>query len=163
MEIQAHCLLPKLSWSSRVGGNNEILLFWKGDTGATCLLGLTCIIKAGYRFYGVWVKHKFSRSCFSSAYAGSERELITRLAKQESLLVGKPWKEFIHSTEHTTLEYSYRVMCDEYYYGPECIDLCKPRDDQFGHYTCDENGNKVCNQGWTGEYCDQGNYIGVYE
>lgn len=55
-----------------------------------------------------------------------------------------------------TLEYAYKVECDEYYYGPGCVNFCRPRDDQFGHYVCDENGDKVCMQGWKGDYCEQG-------
>ncbi|KAK3092618.1 hypothetical protein FSP39_005038 [Pinctada imbricata] len=87
---------------------------------------------------------------------GTPRDLISRMADQRSLLVGQPWKNFTHTTAgQTQLEYAYRVICDEYYYGPGCSNFCKPRDDQFGHYNCDENGNKICNDGWTGEYCDQ--------
>lgn len=32
--------------------------------------------------------------------------------------------------------------------------FCKPRDDQFGHYTCDSDGRKICLPGWHGATCE---------
>ncbi|KAL3872719.1 hypothetical protein ACJMK2_035925 [Sinanodonta woodiana] len=87
--------------------------------------------------------------------SGSPRELISRLAAQRSAQAGTDWLYYIHATEYTQLEYSYRIVCDENYYGPSCSIFCRPRDDQFGHYTCSENGTKICMGGWTGQYCDQ--------
>jgi Golgi apparatus protein 1 len=58
-----------------------------------------------------------------------------------------------------SLNYSYRVKCDEHYYGDGCANLCRPRDDKFGHYTCSEpSGDKVCLPGWSGEYCSKGKH-----
>ena len=54
-----------------------------------------------------------------------------------------------------TLSYRYRVVCDAGYYGPGCSTSCLPRDDKFGHYACDNNGLKICDNGWTGQYCDR--------
>ncbi|KAK7903933.1 hypothetical protein WMY93_016540 [Mugilogobius chulae] len=31
--------------------------------------------------------------------------------------------------------------------------VCRPRDDYFGHYTCDQSGRRECREGWTGEAC----------
>ena len=56
------------------------------------------------------------------------------------------------------LAYRYRVKCDEHYYGDGCANLCRPRDDKFGHYTCAESGDKVCLPGWSGEYCTKGKH-----
>jgi len=53
------------------------------------------------------------------------------------------------------LSYRYRVVCDAGYYGPGCSTSCLPRDDKFGHYACDNNGLKICDDGWTGQYCDR--------
>jgi len=59
------------------------------------------------------------------------------------------------ATEPVTLSYRYRVVCDAGYYGPGCSTSCLPRDDKFGHYACDNNGLKICDDGWTGQYCDR--------
>lgn len=32
--------------------------------------------------------------------------------------------------------------------------FCKPRDDQFGHYSCDSDGRKICLPGWHGATCE---------
>lgn len=34
--------------------------------------------------------------------------------------------------------------------------FCRPRDDNFGHYTCDHEGDKVCLPGWNGVNCETG-------
>ena len=41
--------------------------------------------------------------------------------------------------------------CDRDLFGPNCDISCVPRDDQTGHYTCDEQGNRVCLRG----YCEE--------
>lgn len=51
-----------------------------------------------------------------------------------------------------------RVKCSENYYNTTCTEFCRPRNDNFGHYTCGERGNKVCLSGWKGEICDKGVY-----
>ena len=47
--------------------------------------------------------------------------------------------------------YAYNVGCaDNYYYnGYNCSVYCKPRDDEGGHYTCSEEGMKLCRGGYT--------------
>ena len=50
------------------------------------------------------------------------------------------------------LTYSYHVVCDNGYYGNGCSNICRPRDDNLGHYTCSDDGI-VCQHGWTSEYC----------
>ena len=47
------------------------------------------------------------------------------------------------------------MICDKNYYNSTCTVLCKPRNDQFGHYTCNSKGQKVCLEGWSGETCDK--------
>lgn len=89
-------------------------------------------------------------------YSDSPREKISRLAVQRHLQKGLEWSSFIHETGQTQLEYKYRVMCNPDYYGPGCSILCKPRDDHFGHYSCNDAGEKVCLSGWKGQYCDEG-------
>uniref|UniRef100_T1I9M6 Delta-like protein n=1 Tax=Rhodnius prolixus TaxID=13249 RepID=T1I9M6_RHOPR len=87
----------------------------------------------------------------SSRLSGNKR-LITRLTTQRWLEVGPEWTP--GSTEGT-LRFEYRVTCDPHYYGPGCATLCRPRDDNFGHYSCAENGQRICTEGWTGEYCSE--------
>ena len=88
--------------------------------------------------------------------SGSPRELITRMIARTHLDVGEAWNHFVYEDTRTELQYSFRVRCDENYYGPGCNQLCRPRDDVFGHYVCSENGTKVCLEGWTGQYCQDG-------
>ncbi|PVD25841.1 hypothetical protein C0Q70_13504 [Pomacea canaliculata] len=87
---------------------------------------------------------------------GSPRELISRLAVQRSASAGADWYNSRYATRSTELWYSYRFVCEDNYYGARCEDLCRPRDDQFGHYYCSDNGTKICKDGWQGEYCDRG-------
>ncbi|XP_068135638.1 delta-like protein 1 isoform X1 [Hyperolius riggenbachi] len=81
--------------------------------------------------------------------------LISRLATQRHLTVGEEWSQDLHSSGRTELKYSYRFVCDEHYYGDGCSDYCRPRDDAFGHFSCGEKGEKVCNLGWKGQYCTE--------
>lgn len=84
--------------------------------------------------------------------------LISRLATQRHLAVGEEWSQDLHSSGRTDLKYSYRFVCDEHYYGEGCSVFCRPRDDAFGHFTCGERGEKVCNPGWKGQYCTEREY-----
>ncbi|XP_053328596.1 delta-like protein 3 [Spea bombifrons] len=81
--------------------------------------------------------------------------LLSRLATRRRLFVGDDWSQDIHSGQQSELRYSYHVTCDEHYYGDSCSDYCRPRDDPFGHYTCDQEGNRLCLSGWRGEYCSE--------
>ncbi|XP_064621649.1 delta-like protein D isoform X2 [Lineus longissimus] len=87
---------------------------------------------------------------------GSPRELITRLAVQKSAKVGDSWSKFVHKESGgIQLHYSYRIKCSENFFGVGCEKQCVPRDDTHGHYTCDNEGERSCSQGWTGAYCDK--------
>ena len=59
------------------------------------------------------------------------------------------WKTKNESGLVSTLLYKYRLFCASNYYGLNCTIYCKPRDDDHGHYGCDENGDKYCLSGWT--------------
>uniref|UniRef100_A0A8C5HQB4 Delta-like protein n=1 Tax=Gouania willdenowi TaxID=441366 RepID=A0A8C5HQB4_GOUWI len=52
-----------------------------------------------------------------------------------------------------SIVYTIRVRCDEHYYGNKCNKVCRPRDDYFGHWVCDQMGNRDCMEGWTGPDC----------
>uniref|UniRef100_A0A667X2Z5 Delta-like protein n=1 Tax=Myripristis murdjan TaxID=586833 RepID=A0A667X2Z5_9TELE len=82
--------------------------------------------------------------------------LISRITTQRHLTVGEEWSNDLQTAGRTELRYSYRFLCDEHYYGEGCSVFCRPRDDAFGHFTCGERGEIICNAGWKGHgrYCD---------
>ncbi|XP_057328313.1 neurogenic locus protein delta [Microplitis mediator] len=84
----------------------------------------------------------------------SEKVLITRLTTQRWLDVGTEWTEDEHSSAHARMVYEYRATCSAHYYGKGCENLCRPRDDSFGHYSCSPIGERVCLSGWKGDYCN---------
>ncbi|CAD6995801.1 unnamed protein product [Ceratitis capitata] len=81
--------------------------------------------------------------------------LIQRLSLQQVLEVSPEWKTNKSEAQYTWLEYDFRVTCDPHYYGAGCANLCRPRDDPFGHYTCSDGGEIICLTGWQGDYCDK--------
>lgn len=86
----------------------------------------------------------------------AEKWLISKMAIQRSLAVGEDWFQDEQSSEGARLSYSYRVVCNEHYYGDNCSRLCRGRDDHFGHYLCESDGSVACMRGWTGNYCTEG-------
>ncbi|XP_062857522.1 delta-like protein 4 [Trichomycterus rosablanca] len=80
---------------------------------------------------------------------------ISSFAIQRQLEVGAAWTQDVQSGQQTELRYSYRFTCNENYYGDSCSKKCKPRDDRFGHYTCNPDGQLSCLPGWKGEYCEE--------
>lgn len=94
-------------------------------------------------------------------YLKTGKVLVMQMATQRWMDSSNAWKadSFTSDGPHT-LDYRYRVKCDEHYYGDGCDNLCRPRDDKFGHYTCSEpRGDKVCLPGWSGEYCTKGKIL----
>ncbi|KAJ8414569.1 hypothetical protein AAFF_G00037710 [Aldrovandia affinis] len=85
----------------------------------------------------------------------NHNNLISRLATRRRLAIGEDWSQDVNFGEQSELRYSYHVVCDEHYYGDSCSDYCRPRNDTFGHYTCDSAGNRACLAGWRGEYCSE--------
>lgn len=74
------------------------------------------------------------------------------------VLPGSTWHTLNHQGKNAHLAYRVRVQCDDHYYNATCTKFCRPRNDIFGHYTCDENGDKVCIQGWKGVDCETGEF-----
>ncbi|MGH0181826.1 UNVERIFIED_CONTAM: hypothetical protein FKN15_021747 [Acipenser sinensis] len=70
---------------------------------------------------------------------------------------GEDSQTFQHNGAAASFQYKIRVKCGENDYGSMCNKHCRPRDDYFGHFVCDQNGNKACMEGWMGEDCVQGN------
>ncbi len=89
----------------------------------------------------------------SLVHPENQNNLISRLATRRSLTVGEEWSQDVHFGNQSELRYSYHVVCNEHYHGEACSAYCRPRNDTFGHYTCDDNGNRRCQEGWSGEYC----------
>ncbi|XP_043288527.1 neurogenic locus protein delta-like [Venturia canescens] len=89
----------------------------------------------------------------NSTCQSAEKVLITRLATQRWLDVGPEWTEDEHRSANSKMIYEYRATCSAHYYGKGCENLCRQRDDSFGHYSCSPTGEKVCLSGWKGEYC----------
>ncbi|XP_014672050.1 PREDICTED: delta-like protein B [Priapulus caudatus] len=85
-----------------------------------------------------------------------DRRLILRLATARTAQVGQTWFEDRHHNRYgVELQYGYRVRCAENYYGDVCLKTCNPRDDPYGHWKCGANGEKVCLEGWSGQYCTE--------
>ncbi|XP_071225479.1 delta-like protein 4 [Salvelinus alpinus] len=81
--------------------------------------------------------------------------LISFFSIQRQLGVGTAWSLDVQSARQTEIRYSYRFICNDNYYGESCSKICTPRDDRFGHYTCDRDGQLSCLPGWKGEYCEE--------
>uniref|UniRef100_A0A8C4HS43 Delta-like protein n=1 Tax=Dicentrarchus labrax TaxID=13489 RepID=A0A8C4HS43_DICLA len=66
----------------------------------------------------------------------------------------RQWQSLKHNGPVAQFHFQVRLSCDEHYYGFGCNKFCRPRDDFFGHYECDQNGNKTCLEGWSGPDCN---------
>nr|XP_032803601.1 protein jagged-1b-like [Petromyzon marinus] len=87
--------------------------------------------------------------------AGGPGDLVERAFNLGMINPGDTWQLLQHHGMVASLEYRVRVRCDEHYYGTSCNRLCRPRNDFFGHNTCDGHGNKACMEGWMGPDCNQ--------
>lgn len=81
---------------------------------------------------------------------------ISRDVVRDKLTPPSLWMKRRAKTAQLELIYEYRVVCDEFYYSDTCEQICRHRNDNFGHYVCDETGSKVCLPGWQGEFCQEG-------
>nr|WIL10081.1 protein jagged-1b-like protein [Palaemon carinicauda] len=82
------------------------------------------------------------------------REIIDSTTYSGILEPGTDWHTLTHRGSVARVTYRVRVLCDENYYNTTCTKFCRPRDDTFGHHTCNENGDKVCRTGWRGDNCE---------
>ncbi|XP_077468446.1 delta-like protein C isoform X2 [Stigmatopora argus] len=87
--------------------------------------------------------------------AEKQNNLISRVATGRQLRVGEDWSQDVHFGQRGHLRYSYRAVCDQHYHGDACAAYCRPRNDTFGHFTCQRDGRRQCLDGWDGEYCAQ--------
>lgn len=86
----------------------------------------------------------------------TEEQLIERVSHTGMINPEDSWKSLRLSGHVAHLELSIRVRCGDNYYSAACNKLCRPRHDFFGHYTCDQYGNKACLDGWMGKECEHG-------
>uniref|UniRef100_A0A3B3Q1L6 Delta-like protein n=1 Tax=Paramormyrops kingsleyae TaxID=1676925 RepID=A0A3B3Q1L6_9TELE len=86
-----------------------------------------------------------------------ENVLVSRIRKG-MINPGDGGQTIQHNGPIANFEYSIRVRCDDNYYGSKCNKQCRPRDDYFGHYVCDQFGNQVCIEGWMGQDCRTGEH-----
>nr|XP_045253608.1 protein jagged-2 isoform X1 [Macaca fascicularis] len=85
----------------------------------------------------------------------NEELLIERVSHAGMINPEDRWKSLHFSGHVAHLELQIRVRCDENYYSATCNKFCRPRNDFFGHYTCDQYGNKACMDGWMGKECKE--------
>lgn len=88
--------------------------------------------------------------------SGADGRLIEKAPHSGMINPSPQWQKLTHNGPVAQFEYQIRVICDEHYYGFGCNKFCRPRDEFFGHYTCDYNGNKTCLEGWSGPDCNTG-------
>ncbi|XP_025788516.1 protein jagged-1 [Puma concolor] len=81
--------------------------------------------------------------------------IIEKASHSGMINPSRQWQTLKQNTGIAHFEYQIRVTCDDYYYGFGCNKFCRPRDDFFGHYACDQNGNKTCMEGWMGPECNK--------
>lgn len=89
-----------------------------------------------------------------------ERLLIERGIHTGMINPGADWQTIQHNGPIASFQYRIRVRCDENYYGSKCNKQCRPRDDYFGHYVCDQFGHRGCMEGWMGPDCKTGEFWG---
>lgn len=97
-------------------------------------------------------------SLFNFQFSVTE-QLIEETSFSGVILPSPEWNTLEHIGKTARITYRVRVQCAANYYNTTCTTFCRPRDDQFGHYSCGEKGNKVCLQGWQGTTCEKGNFF----
>uniref|UniRef100_A0A674NDB1 Delta-like protein n=1 Tax=Takifugu rubripes TaxID=31033 RepID=A0A674NDB1_TAKRU len=90
----------------------------------------------------------------SNNETSADGRLIEKAPHSGMINPSPQWQKLTHNGPVAQFEYQIRVICDEHYYGFGCNKFCRPRDEFFGHYTCDYNGNKTCLEGWSGPDCN---------
>ncbi|KAL0983680.1 hypothetical protein UPYG_G00131240 [Umbra pygmaea] len=86
--------------------------------------------------------------------SGADGQVIEKAIHSGMINPNHQWQKLSHNGRMGQFDYQIRVSCDEHYYGYGCNKFCRPRDQFFGHYTCDNNGNKTCLEGWSSAECN---------
>ncbi|KAH8232576.1 hypothetical protein KR032_009812 [Drosophila birchii] len=91
---------------------------------------------------------------YNTSYPDAER-LIEETSYSGVILPAPEWKTLDHIGRNARITYRVRVQCAVTYYNTTCTTFCRPRDDQFGHYACGSEGQKLCLNGWQGVNCEE--------
>ncbi|KAH8267892.1 hypothetical protein KR026_010302 [Drosophila bipectinata] len=91
---------------------------------------------------------------YNTSYPDSER-LIEETSYSGVILPSPEWKTLDHIGRNARITYRVRVQCAVTYYNTTCTTFCRSRDDQFGHYACGSEGQKLCLNGWQGVNCEE--------
>ncbi|XP_034450217.1 protein jagged-1a-like isoform X1 [Hippoglossus hippoglossus] len=83
----------------------------------------------------------------------SSSSAIERAVHSGMINPSRQWQDLNHNGPVAQFRFQVRLSCDEHYFGFSCNKFCRPRDDFFGHFECDHNGNKTCLEGWSGPDC----------
>lgn len=113
-------------------------------------------------FKKIW-KIEYIFNVAGDAVSGRE---IERAVYSGILEPSADWHSLTHEgsavNRDLRLTYRVRVQCEPNYYNATCTKFCRPRNDMFGHYECDRNGDKTCMPGWTGATCETGRFIYLF-
>ncbi len=84
----------------------------------------------------------------AAAVPSGKPRLVSRMGIQQYLDVGDEWRprEWTGNEGQVSLSFEYGDACDK---------TCRARNDTFGHYTCSDQGDKICLSGWSGSYCEK--------
>ncbi|XP_031583423.1 protein jagged-2-like isoform X1 [Oreochromis aureus] len=91
----------------------------------------------------------------NGTHSNDDELLIVRSIHRGMINPGEEKQMVEYKTLIASIGYTIRVRCDENYYGTKCNKVCRPRNDYFGHYVCDQTGNQECMEGWTGPDCNK--------
>uniref|UniRef100_A0A3Q2UBM1 Delta-like protein n=1 Tax=Fundulus heteroclitus TaxID=8078 RepID=A0A3Q2UBM1_FUNHE len=89
----------------------------------------------------------------NDTHSSGDELLIERSIYKGKINPGEEKQTVEYRSHIATIKYTIRLRCDEHYYGIRCNIVCRPRNDYFGHYVCDQFGKRHCMEGWKGEDC----------
>ena len=58
--------------------------------------------------------------------------------------------QLTNKNDNSSISFDYKLGCVKYWYGPMCIKQCISKDT----YTCSAKGERICELGFYGQYCD---------
>uniref|UniRef100_A0A672QD65 Delta-like protein n=1 Tax=Sinocyclocheilus grahami TaxID=75366 RepID=A0A672QD65_SINGR len=138
--------------SSVIGGNTFQLKGFNGNPNRANDLG-TVIIPFQFAWPRAYTLIVEAWDWDNQTISDSDDLLIERSVNRGEMNPGEERQLIQHKGRTASIQYSVRVRCDRHYYGNKCNKQCRPRDDYFGHYTCDQSGNQQCMEDWTGQDC----------